>query len=278
MARCLVAGAAISDITPQEPQFLFGYPHVHRYSTGIHDPLLSSALFLSDGDRSLLLSANDVIFIGRETAQRVRQRIEEQTGVPAANIMVTATHTHSGPITVDMVSNELDQAVPKADPRHIEYMENGIVDAAVRACRAARPAKIGVASADGSGIGTNRHEVGGLSDLQVPVLAVRDAGDGEFLAVMLVCSMHPTVLHEDSTLVSGDFPAMARRWLQRHVVGENCPVLHHTGPCGNQSPRHVTVANTFEEAQRLGEILGRAVAEVIASIDYTAEITLDLRG
>jgi len=109
----------------------------------------------------------------------------------------------------------------------------------------------------------------------VPVLAVRDAGGGVFLAVMLVCSMHPTVLHEDSTLVSGDFPAMTRRWLQRRVVGENCPVLHHTGPCGNQSPRHVTAANTFEEATRLGELLGRSVAEAIASIDYTAEITLD---
>ena len=131
------------------------------------------------------------------------------------------------------------------------------------------------AAADGSGIGTHRHEVGGPSDPQVPVLAVRDAGNGAFLAVMLVCSMHPTVLHEDSTLVSGDFPAMTRRWLQRHVVGENCPVLHHTGPCGNQSPRHVAAANTFEEATRLGELLGRSVAEAIASIDYTAEITLD---
>jgi hypothetical protein len=275
MARCLLAGAAISDITPQEPQFLFGYPHVRRYSTGVHDPLLSSALFLSDVDRRVLLSANDVIFIGRETSERVRRRIEEQTGVPAANIMVTATHTHSGPITADMVSNELDEAVPKTDPPYVEHMENGIVDAAVRACLAARPAKVGLAFADGSGVGTHRHEVGGPSDPQVPVLAVQDTADGAFLAVLLVCSMHPTVLHEDSTLISGDFPAMARRWLQQHVVGASCPVLHHTGPCGNQSPRHVTVANTFAEATRLGEILGRSVAEAIASIDYTAEIAID---
>ena len=189
--------------------------------------------------------------------------------------MISATHTHSGPLPVDTLASEIDPVVPKADPRYIEYMENGIVNAAVRACRAARPATVGLAVADGSGVGTHRHEVGGPSDPQVPVLAVRDAGDGAFLAVMLVCSMHPTVLHEDSTLVSGDFPAMARHWLQGQVVGENCPVLHHTGPCGNQSPRHVTVANTFEEAKRLGAVLGRAVAEAIASIDYIAEITLD---
>ncbi len=211
MARCLVAGAAISDITPEGPQFLFGYPHVRRYSTGVHDRLLSSALYLSDGERPLLLAANDVIFIRRQTAERVRRRIEEETGVPASNIMVTATHTHSGPITVDMISNSLDPVVPQVDPRYIEHLEHGIVDAAVRACHAARPAEIGLALADGSGLGTHRHAPDGPSDPQTPVLAVRDAGDKAFLAVILLCSMHPTVLHEDSTLLSGDFPAMARR-------------------------------------------------------------------
>ena len=45
----LVAGACASDITPVEPLFLFGYPHVERVSTGMHDPLLASALYLFDG-------------------------------------------------------------------------------------------------------------------------------------------------------------------------------------------------------------------------------------
>ncbi len=274
MAQALIAGAASVDITPDSSQFLFGYPHVRRYSTGVHDPLLSSSLFLSDGVTPLLWVANDVIFIGRETATRVRRQIEEQTGVPAANIMVTATHTHSGPITADMLSDESDEAIPPADPQYIEQLENGIVTAAVRAHGSARAAEIGLATADGSGIGTNRHDPAGPSDPQVPVLAIRDAETKSPLAVMLVCSMHPTVLHEDSTLISGDFVAMARRWLQQHVLGENCPVLCHTGPCGDQSPRHVAKANTFEEAERLGGILGQAVAKAIATIGYTAEMTL----
>ena len=100
MAPSLIAGAATADITPDDSQFLFGYPHVPRYSTGVHDRLLSSALFLSDGQTPLLWVANDVIFISRQTAQRVRDRIEQQTGIPAANMMITATHTHSGPLTV----------------------------------------------------------------------------------------------------------------------------------------------------------------------------------
>jgi hypothetical protein len=81
--------------------------------------------------------------------------------------------------------------------------------------------------------------------------------------MMAVCSMHPTVLHEDSTLVSGDFLGAARQYLQRTRAGGDsgpgCHVLFHTGPCGNQSPRHVVKANTFAEAERLGRILGQAI-------------------
>ncbi len=33
-------------------------------------------------------------------------------------------------------------------------------------------------------------------------------------------------------------------------------VIYHTGPCGDQGPRHVTRANTFDEAKRLGHLLG----------------------
>jgi len=274
MAAALIAGAATADITPDGPQFLFGYPHVRRYSTGVHDRLLSSALFLSDGKTSLLWVANDVIYVSRQTARRVRDRIAQATGMPAANMMITATHTHSGPLTVDALSNEGDPAVPKTDPRYVEQLENGIVRAAVQAFRNARPAEIGFAIADGSCVGTNRHDTAGPSDPEVPVLAVRDRDSRAFVAAMIVCSMHPTVLHENSTLVSGDFPAVTRHFLQERIVGKDCPVVYHTGPCGNQSPRHVTRANTFDEAARLGQMLGRSIGDAIGSIAYSGDATL----
>jgi neutral ceramidase len=270
----LIAGAAAADITPDNSQFLFGYPHVPRYSTGVHDPLLSSALFLSDGQSSLLLVANDVIYVSRATARRVRERIEQATGVAAASMIITATHTHSGPLTVDTLSNEGDPAVPKTDPQYVQLLEEGIVRAAVQAYRNARPAEIGFATADGACVGTNRHDPAGPSDPEVPVLAVRDRNSRAFLATMVVCSMHPTVLHEDSTLLSGDFPAMTRQFLQQHVLGTDCPVVYHTGPCGNQSPRHVAQANTFAEATRLGGLLGRSIGDAIDSMEFSSDVTL----
>jgi len=86
--------------------------------------------------------------------------------------------------------------------------------------------------------------------------------------------MHPTVLHEDSTVVSADFPGMARQYLQREVLGAACHLLYHTGPCGNQSPRHSVSANTFAEAERLGHLLGKSIAAVIPQIRYRENVDL----
>jgi hypothetical protein len=101
---------------------------------------------------------------------------------------------------------------------------------------------------------------------------VRAADDGANIACMVIYAMHPTVLHEDSKLVSGDFPAMTRQYLQEEVLGQDCTVLYHTGPEGNQSPRHVTRANTFAEAERLGHLLGSAIAQVLPQIQYTSRL------
>jgi hypothetical protein len=112
--------------------------------------------------------------------------------------------------------------------------------------------------ADGSKLGGNRHDPAGPALPEVPVLCARRRDDGRPLAVMAVCTMHPTVLHEDSRCVSGDFPGLARRHLQRSL-GYECPLVYHMGASGNQSPRHVTRSNTLAEADRLGQVLTHAI-------------------
>jgi neutral ceramidase len=276
MPARLLAGAAAVDITPAESQFLFGYPHVARFSTGVHDPLLASALYVSDGTTAVVFVATDMIFVPKALAGRAREQIAAATGVPATHVMITATHTHSGPSTVKYLSNEADSVVPDPDPRFLRRFEDGILAAAKAAHAAARPARLGLGTADGSAVGGNRRDPAGPSNPRVPVLVASAVENGSPIAVMLVCSMHPTVLHEDSTLVSGDFPAMARQHLQQTILGD-CPVVWHTGPCGNQSPRHVTRGNTFAEAKRLGEALAASIAAAIPSIEYEDNVALDCR-
>ncbi len=275
----LIAGAAQVEITPEDSQFLGGYPHVERYSTGVHDALWSSAIYLSDGETELIIVGNDILFVPNEQCSNARQRIEDQTGVPASNILISATHTHSGPMTVNNLSNLRDKSVPPADPRYLQLLEDRMVEAACKAVELKQPARLGLAVADATGIGTNRRDPQGPADMEMPVLLIQNTDGSRNLSAMLICSMHPTVMHEDSSLVSGDFPGMARIFLQDHVFGKECVVVHHTGPAGNQSPRHVTQSNTFEEAIRLGELLGRAVAKVIPDIKFSNQIALGvMRG
>ncbi len=268
------AGASQVKISPEDSQFLFGYPHVERYSTGIHDDLWSSALYISNGRDEVIFIANDIIFVSKEVAAQARNAIFEKTSVKPENIMITATHTHSGPHTVDYVSNASDSAVPAADQKYVNFMKEGIIKAGVEAYRSSQSAELGFGIADDTGVGTNRREPGGAADHEVPVLTAKNSETKEYIGCMLVCSMHPTVMHEDSKLVSGDFPGMSRIYLQENVFGKDCPVLHHTGPSGNQSPRHVTKANTFDEAKRLGEILAKAVEKCISRAEFSSEVDI----
>jgi neutral ceramidase len=263
------AAAAQVDITPREPSFLFGYPHVPRISTGVHDPLYAAALCLGDGAHRILLVAVDVLMLAPQTVRRCRDAITAATGISADHILISTTHTHSAPVTCDVLAFRDDPLVPPADPAYLRVVCDGIVDAAVRAWREARPARVAVTRGYAQGVGTNRHDPAGPSDPEVGILAVRDADTDRLLALDLVYSMHPTVLHEDSTQVSADFPGFTRAYLETQFPGVT--VVYHTGPSGNQSPRYAVTGQTFAEARRLGESLGRTVAgavKVLRNKDY----------
>lgn len=267
------AGAAAGSITPEKSQFLYGYPHIERWSTGVHDPLLSSAIYLNDGNTDCIISANDIVGFDKPLIQQIKAGIFEQTGIPHDRIFISATHTHSGPRTVMHNSSEADPVVPPPDQEFVDYLVKQVINTAVKAASSPEPVSVEFSLGNAEGIGTNRRRPDGPSDLSVPVFLFRRSG-GNPLACMFVYSMHPTVLHEDSTLVSADFPGMARKYLQRQVFSASAPVpvpfpvpvptLMLMGASGNQSPRHVTKANTFAEAARIGEILGKAVASAIS--------------
>ena len=274
----LHAGAATVDVTPPSSVFLFGYPHVPRMSTGVHDPLECAALYLRRDGTQVLLLANDVIFVSKAHAAEIRRRIREQTGIREDAIMITATHTHSGPLMAECISNAADPVVPKKDARYLALFTERVVAAAEAAVRSAVPAEIGFVLARSDGVGTNRHDPAGPADPDVPLVVARSLATGLPIACLLVCAMHPTVLHEDSTLISADFPGFTRRFLRQQALPPSCPVLYHQGASGNQSPRHVTRANTFAEAQRLGEILGHQIATALAGIIYQRDAVVQVRS
>jgi neutral ceramidase len=260
----LCAGAATRDISPRKPMFLFGYPRVARVSTGVHDPLHASALYVTDGERAIMSIAVDVLMLSHDTVRRCRAAIRRATNVPPGNILISATHTHSAPVTVELLAFRGDPVVPPVDSSYLDLVCQAIIDAASEAYLQAEPAQAAVTTATAVGVGGNRHSADGPSDPTVEIVYLRRRDNSAPLALCMVYSMHPTVLHEDSTLVSADFPGYARLYIAEHLPGLS--ILYHTGPSGNLSPRYFVSGQTFAEAERLGRQLGGAVLGAVRSM------------
>jgi len=147
-------------------------------------------------------------------------------------------------------------------------VQQRIVEAGVQAHATAVPAVAAVTSADATGVGGNRLAKDGPADPEVGILYVKRKADRSPLAVDIVYSMHPTVLHEDSKRVSADFPGYTRTRVEGRLSGAT--LIYHTGPEGNQSPRYWVSGQTFEEAERLGNKLGDAVLSAIEGLPEAA--------
>jgi len=257
--------------------FLHGYPYVERISEGVHDPLYASVLIIDDGETQIGFCAVDVISLSREIIGRVRQRVQAAAGISGQNLMLSASHTHSGPVTFSDIFH--DPVVPNADPDYISYLVDKLVQVYVQAFQNKRACKIAITTADGSGVGGNSRSVTDAVDPEVPVIVLKDAETNNIVALSTIYCMHPTVLHEDSRLYSADFPGYTREYLKRKL-GDDVILLYHTGPAGNQSPRHFIKSNTFYEAQRLGFLLGRRIVDSVKRLDdrrFTDWLKLSIR-
>ena len=100
-----------------------------------------------------------------------------------------------------------DPTAAPVDPAYLALIDKQIVAAAREAQQRSQPAELAWTTADARGVGGNRHFPDGPTDPEAGVLAVRVAG--KLIAVSVLYGMHPTVMHEDSTLISGDFIFLA---------------------------------------------------------------------
>lgn len=92
----LKAGVAKADITPPDAAEIKIVGHVRQVS-GVRDPLRAGVLILDDGETKAAIVTMDTIGAWDDMVRDARVRIEAETGVPAANILIAASHTHSAP-------------------------------------------------------------------------------------------------------------------------------------------------------------------------------------
>jgi len=263
---------------------LIGYGDRQGGATSVHDNLTATALVVDDGTTQAAILAVDILGLNWQVVERAKRGIEAATGIPAGNVRICCSHTHSGPVGYaperigagDMLRHIRNRAlltVTGPQPRGLFFNKqyiDGLVEKLIAAVREAQerltPATVGWARGE-SDIGHNRrertedgrviigHNPHGPIDRTVTVVHFR--GDEGPLATVVNFACHPTILGPTSYAISADWVGVMRSFVEAEVSGL---CLFVQGAAGDINPQMEWSANDWPEVALKGGAVGAEVA------------------
>ena len=244
----------------------------------------------------------DLLFISRKNALDIRRAAAALTGMDANNIMICCSHSHSSPSCAGLVDegagggvadSTMDGATDypssggkSSQDRHennslagdglykqyLNELKIKLASLAASAQRNAEECRAGFGRAmcgPELGIGGNRRDpANGPNDPFVYVIGIKDMA-GVIRCLLVNYAVHPTILHEDNTLCSADYPGYIRarlRELYPHAI-----TVFTLGAAGDQSTRYFRRGQSFVEAERFGRAIGGAAALAADAAEYNSE-------
>jgi neutral ceramidase len=253
----LQIGAAQVDITPPVGLAMDGYLARVGVNLGTHDLLQAQVLLLADDNQRAAIVTLDVLAVSAAFADTLRQSLASIFDTSTDAVMICASHTHCGPAGLRTRFGES----PSLDSQLTRMIHTRVSEAGQVALGQLAPAQVSCAGGEVNGIGGERNHKDRVVDSRVTVLRF-DAADGAPIAILFHYACHPTVLGADTRLYSADFPGAARSRIQSAYPGSVC--LYLNGAAGNVSTRFTRRAQSFDEVQRLGGLLG---SKVVALLD-----------
>ncbi len=269
----LEAGAAKVEITPPLGTPLNGYgDRMGRGAEAVHDPVWARCLYLNDGQTALFLVNADLCIINPELRDHVLEMAPPE--VPAENIILTATHTHSA--QGGMVQSPIFRSVSgRFMPEILDHTARRITEAMRAAYDSRRPAAIGYGTGAQTHLSSNRRVSGGPRDEQLGVLRVDDA-DGNPIAIAANLAAHPTTIDgPDLMSVSADYVGFYYNELER-LASPGCVAMFFNGAEGNQTCGNPGRAEGWGRTESMGVALAEETKKVANTI-RCGEGTLTLR-
>jgi hypothetical protein len=270
----LRVGAASTNITPPPAIPMAGY-YAERGASGVHDDLFAKTIVLNSQGAFAALVAIDLITTPPDLVEEARREIERAAGIPAANVMISATHSHTGPV--------LDTKSPfggksQLVARYRAELPGKIADAVRQAKTRMVAAKLSAARGREGSIAFNRRyhmkdgtvgwnpgkrnpailKPAGTIDPDVPFVFFASS-DGKSLATYVNYAVHLDNI--GAPLISADMPATLSRCLA-DFKGPEMLTLFTAGCCGDVN--HIDVnwsenQSGFGNAARMGTILAAEV-------------------
>jgi hypothetical protein len=253
-----------------------GAPHAKGFLT----PLFVKALVLANDQDEVAVVSLDMLGIDRPDAIRAAELVQERCGVPAANIIMTASHTHVAPSMLPSLhtyrgafSPDWDDAAKARERAWADTVVETIGDAVCEARARRREASVGVVTADLPWLVFNRrrhtrnygvwthwmkipkdqaYSPEGPIDPDFGLFVVRDA---EFRPMCLMWNFTGHNSFNFGDQYSADLPYTVQQTLDERL-GEHIPCLYTPGCSGN--------TNYFDYGKPYG--LEKATDEVASAI------------
>lgn len=288
-AQGLRVGAAEIVITPPTGTPMAGY-YATRLSTGVHDDLRAKAIVIESGGRRVAFVACDLVGIPPGVVDEAREILQGATGIPGGNVMISATHSHTGPLIPDggvragAYGGDLDIA-----KRYRAELPRKIAESVRLAVAKLAPARASVGRGREESVSFNRRffmkdgtvgwnpgklnpnivKPAGPIDPELPVVLFEsEAGDP-------IATYVNFALHQDTVggmEASADF-AFALSTILGKVKGGGMTTLFTQATSGNIN--HIDVSTKepqkgHDEAARIGTVLAGEVVKTYARLSPVA--------
>ncbi len=133
----LRAGAAVADISPRVLPAIRNGGFLEASAERVLDPLQARCFALASSEQTLVLAIVDSCMIPRELCDEIKIRVSQKTGIPTANLLVAATHTHSAPSVMDFCLGT------RADPNYPPWLVEQVAAGMLAAVERLEPAQVG---------------------------------------------------------------------------------------------------------------------------------------
>jgi hypothetical protein len=243
----LLVGWAKAEITPPVGYPMAGYVRRQGTSTGVLDPLFVRAFVLRSGSVTVALIIADLLLVSNRWAKQLRGAIAQSLRIPKQNVILAATHTHSGP-WVDTSPFNFATLGSRPFGSYRATLQRRIHQAAHAAKQGAVPAELSFGRAWITGVASDRNHPHRNLAQSFFLLRFRSA-TREALLGFYGC--HSTVLGYSNRLFSGDLLGNIVRHLEQRYSFAAVGV----GAAANISSRFTRRSQATREVDRLARLV-----------------------